>query len=208
MTANRRYPIRFTILAGLAGLIAWGLPYPISPFLHLIPFLPDFPSYESPPFQVPLAKLSFSYALAGMIAGGIFLFGIRFLPINRDRYSRPTLSFPIVLSAIAGLAIGGVVAILIGLLMGSSPTGYMLANNLGFGTDSIEPFLSIGWILGTALATIIFFSFSGLGKQFVSGNASRIQSTLKIALRVSGITLLIRLCRLFRVRLYSVYHPY
>ena len=155
--------------------------------------MPDFPSYESPPFQIPLAKLSFNYALAGIIAGGIFLFGIRFLPINRDRYSRPSLSFPIVLSAIVGLAIGGVVAILIGLLMGSSPTGYMLANNLGFGTASIEPFLSIGWILGTALATIIFFSFSGLGKQFVSGNASLVQSTLKIALRVSGITLLIRL---------------
>jgi hypothetical protein len=159
--------------------------------------MPNFPVYESPPFQVPLAKLTFSYALAGIIAGGLFLFGIRFLPINRDRYSRPSLSLAIVLSAITGLAFGGIVAILIGLLIGSSPTGYVLAYDLGFGTNSIEPYLSIGWILGTALAAIIFFSFSGLLKQFESVNYSLIQLTLKIALRVSGITLLIRLITCF-----------
>jgi hypothetical protein len=197
MTANRRYPISYTLLAGLAGAIAWGLPYPISPFLYLIPFIPDFPMYESPPFQVPLAELTFSYALAGIIAGGLFLFGIRFLPVNRERFSRPSLSLAIALSTMAGLAIGGALAILVGLLIGSSHTGLMLADSLGFGFASSEPYLSIGWVLGTALATIIVSSFSGITKQLSSVNYSPIRFTLKIALRVSGITLLIRLIACF-----------
>jgi hypothetical protein len=193
MTAHRRYPIRYTLLAGLAGAIAWGLPYPISPFLHLIPFMPDFPVYESLPFQVPLASLTFSYALAGIIAGGLFLFGIRFLPINRERYSHPALSLTLVISTMAGLAICGALAILVGLLAGSSPTGLMLADSLSFGFASSEPYLSIGWVLGTALATIIVSSFSAIMNQFMSVNESPMQLTLKIALSISGITLLIRL---------------
>ena len=197
MTAHRQYPIRYTVLAGLAGAIAWGLPYPLSPFIHLIPFMPDFPVYASPPFQVPLGELTYSYAHAGIIASGLFLLGIRFLPINRERYSRPSLSLPIILSTMAGSAIGGALAILVGLLIGSSPTGLMLAYSLGFGFASGEPYLSIGWVLGTALATIIVNSFSGITKQLSSVNHSPIQLTLKIALSVSGITLLIRLIACF-----------
>jgi hypothetical protein len=193
MTANRRYPISYTILAGLAGAIAWGLPYPISPFLHLIPFMPDFPVYESPPFQVPLAELTFSYALSGLIAGGLFLFGIRFLSINRERYTRPSLSRAIVLSSMAGLAIGGALAILVGLLISSSHTGFMVAAFLGLGSGSIEPFLTVGWILGTALAAIIFGLFSGIMKPTAPVKDSPIQLTLRIVVRVSSITLLIRL---------------
>jgi len=187
----------YIILAGLAGAIAWGLPYPLAPFLHLIPFMPDFPVYKSPPFLVPLARDTFSYALSGMIAGGLFLVGIRLLPINRDRYSRPSLSLPIVLSTLAGLAIGGALAVLVGLLIGSSPKGFVLAYSLGFGTSSIEPYLSMGWVLGTALAAIIFGLFSGVMKQSVSVKDSPIQLTLKLALRVAGITLLIRLITCF-----------
>jgi hypothetical protein len=89
------------------------------------------------------------------------------------------------------------VAILIGLLIGSSNQGYMLAYNLGFGTDAIEPYLSVGWGLGTVLATIIFFSFSGLTKQLVSVNVSSLQLTLKTALRVFVITLFIRFITCF-----------
>jgi hypothetical protein len=192
MTSNTRYPISYTILAGLAGAIAWGLPYPLDPLMQLFRFMPYFPMYESPPFHVPLAKLTFSYAVSGIIAGGLFLLGIRFLPVNRNRYFRPSLSLAIVLSTIAGLAIGGMVAILIGLLIGSSHTGYMLAYRLGFGIGSIEPYLSVGWGLGTALATIIFFSFSGLMEEFASVSDSSIRLTLKTALRVSIITLFIR----------------
>lgn len=192
MTTNARYPKSYTILAGLAGAIAWGLPYPLDPLMQLFRFMPDFPMYESPPFQIPLAKLTFSYAVSGIIAGGLFLLGIRFLPINRNRYFRPSLSLAIVLSTLAGLAIGGMVAILIGLLIGTSHTGYMLAYRLGFGIGSIEPYLSVGWGLGTALATIIFFSFSGLMKEFASVSDSSIRLTLKTALNVSIITLLIR----------------
>lgn len=197
MTTNRRYPLSYTFLAGLAGAIAWGLPYPISPFLHLIPFMPDFPVYESSPFQVPLAELTFSYALAGIIAGSLLLLGIRMLPINRERYSRPSLSPAIVLSAMAGLAIGGAFAILVGLLMSSSHTGYMLAAFLGFGSGSVEPYLSIGWVLGTALAMIIFGSFSGIMNPLAAVNHSPIQLTFKFALKVSVITLLIRLITCF-----------
>jgi hypothetical protein len=192
MTANRRYPFSYTILAGLAGLIAWGLPYAISPFVSRIPFMPDFPVYSVPPYQVPLARLSFCYALAGIIAGGLFLFGIRFLPLNRNCYTRPSLSLAIVLSTLAALATAGVVAIVIGLLIGTSHTGFMMADNLGFGTGSIEPYFSMGWVVGTALATILFFSFSGLRKKLASANGSTVQSVLKIALIVAGITLLIR----------------
>ena len=192
MIANRRFPVSYTVLAGLAGAIAWGLPYPISPLLSHIPFMPEFPVYESPPVQIPLAKLTFSYALAGLIAGGLFLFGIRFLPVNRKRYSRPSLTLAIVLSTMAGLAIGGALAILVGLLISSSYTGKMLAESLGFGFASIEPYLSIGWIFGTALATIIVSSFSGIMKQLTPANDSPNQITIHLALRVSIITLLIR----------------
>ncbi|TLN15394.1 hypothetical protein FDZ74_08460, partial [bacterium] len=95
MVANSRHSARYTILAGLAGAIAWGLPYPISPFLHLIPFMPDLPEYSSPPFQVPLAKLTLAYALSGIIAGGLFLWGIR--SKNREGVFRPSLSPGIIL---------------------------------------------------------------------------------------------------------------
>lgn len=193
MTANRRYPFSYTVLAGLVGAIAWGLPYPIYPFLNLIPFIHHFPVYESPPFQVPLAGLVFSYALAGIFAGGLLLLGIRFLPINRERYPRPCLSIAIVVSTIAGLVIGGALAILVGLLMASSHTGLRLADSLGFGIGSIEPCLSIGWILGVFLAAIIIGSFSGIVKRLASEKDSPTQLTLKIAFKVSGITLLIRL---------------
>jgi hypothetical protein len=122
--------------------------------------------------RADVGKMTFSYALAGMIAGGLFLIGIRFFPINRKRYSRPSLSFATVLSAMTGLAVGGSVAILTGLLIGSLHTGYMLSYSLGFGGDTPEPYLSIGWILGTALAAIILFFFSDLVKQFVPINVS------------------------------------
>ncbi len=192
MNANRHYPVSFTLLAGLAGAIAWGFPFLISPFVHLIPFLPDFPEYYSPPIHVPLARLTFSYALAAIIAGSLFLSGLRFLPADRGSYSRPTLSLAIVLATLAGMTIGDGLAILVGLLMSSSPRGVILADSLGFGFLSAEPYLSIGLVSGTALATIIIGSFSGIMKQLGSASDSPLQRALKIALRVSLIALVIR----------------
>lgn len=195
MVANSRYPARYTILAGLAGAIAWGLPYPIAPFLRLIPFLPDLPKYSAPPFQVPLAELTLAYALSGIIAGGLFLWGIR--TKNHEGAFHPPLSPGIVLSTLAGLAAGGALAILLGLLLSTLPGNYSLAYALGFGTGGIEPYLSVGWILGSALAAIIIVSLSGLWKQFVPANGSPALPALKIALRVAGITLAVRLVTLF-----------
>jgi hypothetical protein len=192
MNINRQYPVSYTIVAGLAGAIAWGFPYLVDPFLQLIRFMPDFPIYEVPPFQVPLAKLTFSYALTGIIAGSLFLAGIRFLPINRKRYSRPAFSLATALSILVGLAIGGASAILIGLLAGSSYIGWKLADSLGFGFLSGEPYLSIGWVLGVALAAIIIVFFSGIIWQLTLGKDSPLERTLKIALDISGIALVIR----------------
>jgi hypothetical protein len=195
MVANSRYPARYTILAGLAGAIAWGLPYPISPFLRLIPFMPDLPKYSSPPFQVPLAELTLAYALSGIIAGGLFFWGIR--SKSNEGAFRPSLSPGIIFSTLAGLAAGGALAILIGLLLSTTPGGYRLAYSLGFGTGSIEPYLSLGRILGTALASFIIVSSSGIRKQFVPANGSPALPALKIVLRVAGITLAVRLVTLF-----------
>ena len=192
MDMNRRYPIRYTIIAGLAGAIAWGLPYPISPFLQLIPFMPNFPVYEAPPFHVPLAELTFSYALTGIIAGSLFLLGIRSLPINRERYLRPSFSLAASLALLIGLAIGGAVAILIGLLAGSSYVGWTLAYGLGFGFLSLEPYLSIGWVLGTGIAVSIFCFFSGVVKQFDPIHGTPFRSIYKIVLKAAMITLIVR----------------
>lgn len=193
MIESRRFPTSYTVLAAIAGAILWGLAYPISPFLHLIPFLPDFPVYASPPFQVPLLQLTFSYALAGLGAGSILLLGFRFLPANRERYSQIPVSPAVVLSTLAGLALGGMVAIQIGLLLGSSPTGYVLADRLGFGSSTVEPYLSIGWVIGTALAALVVVSFSGLTRQLTAANRSAFRFAIKTTLVAAGVALLIRL---------------
>ena len=192
MNMNKRYPFIYTIIAGLAGAIAWGLPYPISPFLFLIPYMPDFPIYDSPPFQVPLAKLTFCYALSGIIAGSLFIFGIRFLPINRERYSRPAFSSRIALALIVGMTIGGAIAILLGLLVDSSYVGWTLADALGFGYLSLEPYLSIGWVLGSTIAVIIFEFFSGIFKQIDSINSIPFRNAYNIVIKVASIALIIR----------------
>jgi len=192
MTTSNRYPTSYTILAGLAGAIAWGLPYPLSPFIPYIPFMPNFPIYESPPFQVHLLEFIISYSLAGVIAGGLFLIGLRFLPINRERFSRPALSFTIVLSSLAGMAIGSAFAILFGLGISSSQMGYSLAISLGFFNNLPDPYLSIGLVIGTALATIIICSFSGIVNHLESLKISPNRITLEISRKVSFRALIVR----------------
>ena len=191
MTTSNRFPTSYTILAGLAGAVAWAAPYLI------LPFIPRFPTYKSPPYQIALTEVTISYSVAGIIAGGLFLIGLRVLPINRERYSRPAFSSAIVLAALVGMAIGGAFASIFGFGVGFSQTGYSMMASLGVLGKALdkgpEPFLSIGLVIGTALAAIIICSFSGIMKQFALSKNSPVRITLEIALKASGMALIGRL---------------
>ena len=197
MKPSNRFPSSYSFLAALAGAVAWCAPYLMLPFIRILPFIPRFPTYKSPPYSIYLTDLTISYAAAGIFASSLFLIGLRVLPINRERYSRPALSFTIVLAALVGMAIGGAFASVFGFGIGFSQPGYSMMYSLGVLDKALntgpEPFLSIGLVIGTALAAIIICSFSGILKPFALSKNSPTRITLEIALKASGMAIIGRL---------------
>jgi hypothetical protein len=187
MTTSNRFPTSYTILAGLAGAVAWVTPYLI------LPFIPGFPPYESPPYKIHLTELTISFSVAGMVATCLFLMGLGVLPFSKS-YPRPALSPTTIFAALVGMAVGGAFAALFGFGIGFSPMGYSMMASLDVLGKVLdkgpEPFLSIGLVIGTALAAIITSSFSGFTKQLAPAKYSPSRATLDMALKASGMALI------------------
>jgi hypothetical protein len=199
MITKNRFPAGTTALAALAGAVAWAFPNLINPFLFILyrifPFLPDLPKYHPEPYTINLGDLTFSYSLAGIIAGALFLIGLRSLPVHRDRDSRPVLSLPIVVWTPISMAIGGAVASLFAYGVGFSPKfrGLMYFFEIDpLDNRGPEPFLSAGLIIGVSFAAIMFLFFSGILKQYASAGNSSARIALGIVFRLSLIALATR----------------
>lgn len=190
MTTGNRYPARFLLLAGVAGAMAWGLPYLLAPFTRMISFWLKIPEYVSPPYHVQLGDRVIGYFLAGILAGGLILLGLRYLSIDSEHFTRPRLSQALTLAVLAGMGISGALAILFALGYGYSQPGYSLFFTMqrlnyffGIYSELPEPFLSIGLIFGAALAVV--------PASLVEKNGAR--RTLTIALGVFWRVLVVRL---------------
>ena len=188
MTTGSRYPARFLLLAGAAGAMAWGLPWLLAPFTRIITYWLKIPEYLSPPYRILLGDHVIGYFLAGILAGGVILLGLRFL--SSGKFTRPRLSWALALAVLAGMGISGALAILFALGYGYSQPGYSLFFAMyrvkfffGIYAELPEPFLSIGLIFGAVLAVI--------PASLVEKNGVR--RTLTIALGVFWRVLVVRL---------------
>lgn len=169
MISRVAYPRGTTLLAAAAGALAWTLPLILGGLLYLIfPFLPRIPAYDVAPYHIPLGELTIGYSLGAAISGGLFLLGLRYLPMGRSRGGRPALSWRIVLSALFGLALGGAVTSLFAYGVGFMPDARHVTFLLDIDPQGVrgpEPYMTIGLVLGVAFASCTFLPLSGILKQ-------------------------------------------
>ena len=143
MRTNNRFLSLFSIIAGIAGAIAWSAPYLI---FHL---LPTFPSYKpGAGIHIQLVEDLISFSLAWSIAAGIFLLGIFALSCNFKVRLGTTLSPSNVVIVLAGAAIGGAFTGAIGSGVAYSPPVDFFMSLFDLQTMLPEPFLSIGFSTG------------------------------------------------------------
>jgi len=191
MSVNKRYPVSYTLFAGLAGAISWSMPYLIAPFIR------GFPQYAAPPFHLKRIQLTISYAIAAVIGGGLFLWGLHAIPLDPNRFSRPRLSTRIVLVTILGMAVANAFAISVGILSGYSIHGQRIMLALGTmmaGFNAYpEPFHTISTIIGAGLAVTIIMALSGVAKRSETAQRSPVSNTLRLVLKICGIALVGRL---------------
>jgi hypothetical protein len=181
---KNRFPASYTLLAALCGAVAWSVPYLV------LPFIPRFPTYESPPYQINLAPLTISFFDGGLIAAVLFLIGLRYLSIREKSHPGVALSFNTVIAVIGGMAVGGAFASLFGFGIGYSEWGYSRLISLDWLDKLPEPYLSIGLVLGAAIAAIIVLLFSGLPKQLGPANGLSALAAAGIVLKTSGTALI------------------
>lgn len=164
---NRQvYPRGTTFLAAIAGALAWTLPLILENFLYLIfPFLPDIPLYDAGAYRIRLGELTIGYSLGAVIAGGVFLLGVRFLPMGRSGGQRPALSWRTVLAVLLGLALGGVATSMVAYGLGFTLDAQHLMFQLDIdpvGVRGPEPYMTVGLVLGVAVACVLFLALSGI----------------------------------------------
>ena len=177
MRTNNRFLSLFSIIAGIAGAIAWSAPYLI--FL----LLPTFPSYNpGTGVHVPLVEDIISFSLAWIVAAGAFLLGIFTLSGNHKIRLGTILSLPNVFVVLAGAALGGVFTSAIGSGVAYSPPVDFFMNFFDLQTMLPEPILSIGFIFGSIIAVGFISSFSNIFAESAISKESPIGTTLSIVL--------------------------
>ena len=177
MKTDNRFPASFSIIAGIAGAIAWSAPYLI------FQLLPTFPPYTpGTGIHVPLVEDMISFSLGWSLATGTFLLGIFTLSSKYKVRLGLTLSLSNVFAFLAGAAIGGAFASAIGSGIAYSPPVYFFVTFFDLQTMHPEPFLSIGFIFGAIIAASFISSFSNIFGESTISEESPIRITLSIVL--------------------------
>jgi hypothetical protein len=189
MTNNKNFPSRYTLLAGISGVIAWGLPFVLLPFMPLIfPPIRLLPDYHTPPYNINLPELLASYILAGVLAAGVFLIGARRARVDEERQRWLVVSRRVVLATLTGFAAGSALACLVGYGYGYSGAGRaalsMLGDSYHLPETGPEPAYSLGVVLGVGLGAAVICLLSRVVKEKLG------RTTLRVSLKAAGAALL------------------
>jgi hypothetical protein len=189
MTISKRYPGSYTLLVGVSGAAVCSLPFLMLPFIPLIfPLIRMLPDYPTPPYTIKLPELFTSFILGGLLAGGIFLLGVRRAKVDEERQRKLAVTRRVTLATLTGITAGAALACLVGFGYGYSGTGRTALSVLGDyyhrSELGLEPAYSLGAVLGVGLGAAVICLLSGTFKEALG------RRMLAVSLMAAGAALL------------------